>query len=303
MNFEHSVEQNVCEHTISFAFWRDVAYEFIESYHRKSHLFIEPIQHLFLAEKVLIQFLVQIFRILAPTYKVVGIGQFENVDVRHLAMVSFILRQFVIRFAVKTDLASHSTGESTPKMNNVALLAEYAAFEAAQRVKHITRLRKNFPEFKEYSDTRLNEIYNECVSCFQSKGGGSFLQKYVETHLTIPYSRQVHLDNKGFIVKSGGTSIPDIVFGNPVPGTHISEYPVMALKTSSRERWKTDLSLALKYSPKLFLYTTITDDYPDPTTYGESDKRMLVCATPRAGDLRRYKLGFEDVAGIVSPLL
>lgn len=191
-------------------------------------------------------------------------------------------------------------------MNNVALLSEYVAFEAAQRVKHITRLRMKFPEFKEYSDTRLNEIYNECVSCFQSKGGGAFLQIWVESALkkrNIPYSRQVHLDNKGFIVKSGGTSIPDIVFGNPVPGTHISDYPVMALKTSSRERWKTDLSLALKYSPKLFMYATITDDYPDPTTYGESDKRMLVCATPRAGDLRKYKLGFEDIEAVVMPLL
>jgi len=103
VNFEHSVQQNVCENTISFAFWSHIAYEFIESYNRKSHLFIESIQHLFLAEKVLIQFLVQVFRVFASTDKVIGLSQFENVDVRHLAMVSFILRQFVIRFAVKTE--------------------------------------------------------------------------------------------------------------------------------------------------------------------------------------------------------
>ena len=191
-------------------------------------------------------------------------------------------------------------------MNNVALLAEYAAFEAAQRVKHITRLRREFPKLAAWSDADVNALYNVSVSCFQSKGGGGFLQVWVESALkkrNIPYSRQVHLDNKGFIVKSGGTSIPDIVFGNPEPGTHIRNYPVMALKTSSRERWKTDISLALKYSPKLFLYATITDDYPDPTTFGESDTWMLVCATPRADDLRKYKLGFEDIEAVVMPLL
>ena len=74
VNFQHSIQQNVCEHTISFAFWSDVAYEFIESYHGKSHLFIEPIQHLFLTEEVLIQFLVQVFRVFAPTDKVIGLG-------------------------------------------------------------------------------------------------------------------------------------------------------------------------------------------------------------------------------------
>jgi hypothetical protein len=265
-------------------------------------LFIEPIQHLFLTEEVLIQFLVQVFRVFAPTDKVIGLGQFENVDVRHsLHVLLLILRHEVIRFAVKTDLAFHSAGESNLKMNNSAILAAYAAFKSSQHLQHIARLRRNYPKLADWSDADITSLYSDVVSCFQSKGG-LFFEGHIEHLLAgvgVPFKAQVHLNSDGIIVESGGCTIPDIVFGNPVVGTHISNYAVLSLKTTSRERAKLDTAWTVKHPPKLFLYGTLDDDYPQPKTFGECETRKLICAKPKKRDMRQFKLGFEDLIDLV----
>jgi hypothetical protein len=135
------------------------------------------------------------------------------------------------------------------------------------------------------------------VSCFQSKGGKG-LENLVENALKseqIPFKSQVQLDSNGIIVESNGVTIPDIVFGDPQIGTHISNYAVMSLKTTSRERSKLDTAWTEKHPPRLFLYATLEADYPTPEKFQESPRRKLVCGIPRKKDTREYKLGFEDI--------
>ena len=83
IDFQHSVQQDVRENTVRFTFRSDIAYDLIHFDNRQGYRFFEPVQHLFLAEKVVIQFLVQVFRIFASANKVVFLGEFENVNVRH----------------------------------------------------------------------------------------------------------------------------------------------------------------------------------------------------------------------------
>lgn len=184
-------------------------------------------------------------------------------------------------------------------MNNTAILAAYASFKSAQHLQHLTRLRRNYPKLADWSDADITALYSDVVSCFQSKGG-SFFESHIESLLTgVPFKAQVHLNADGMIVESGGSTIPDIVFGTPVVGTHISNYAVLSLKTTSRERAKLDTAWTFKHPPKLFLYGTLEDDYPQPKTFGECETRKLICAKPRKRDLRQFKLGFEDLIDLV----
>jgi hypothetical protein len=202
---------------------------------------------------------------------------------------------------VKTDGKVSFKKESTHKMNNTAIVAAYADFKSAQHLQHINRLRREFPRLADWSDSDITSVYNTSVSCFQSKGG-SFFEEHIERLLAdagVPFKAQVHLNSDGIIVESGGCTIPDIVFGNPLVGTHISNYAVLSLKTSSRERAKLDTAWTVKHPPKLFLYGTLDDDYPQPKTFGECESRKLICAKPRKRDLREFKLGFEDLIDLV----
>ena len=184
-------------------------------------------------------------------------------------------------------------------MNSVAILAAYASFKSAQHLQHLARLRRNYPKLADWSDADITALYSDVVSCFQSKGG-SFFESHIESLLAhVPFKAQVHLNADGMIVESGGCTIPDIVFGTPVVGTHISNYAVLSLKTTSRERAKLDTAWTFKHPPKLFLYGTLEDDYPQPKTFGECDTRKLICAKPRKRDLRQFKLGFEDLIDLV----
>lgn len=186
-------------------------------------------------------------------------------------------------------------------LSNAAILSAYSAFKAAQHAAHLLRVRTENPELAGLSDEVIDRVYNSVVSCFQSKGG-KFFEKHVETLLTdakIPFKAQVSIDADGMIVSGGGVTIPDIVFGEPVVGTHISNYIVMSLKTTSRERAKLDTAWTNKHPPKLFLYATLEPDYPQPATFGEGHTRRLVCATPRKNDTRAFKMGFEDIPQVV----
>lgn len=80
-------------------------------------MFIEPIQHLFLAEKVVVQFLVQVFGIFTSTDKVVGLGQFENVDVRHSLQVLSLYCDRTLFVFLKSRQSSKKQTIFTPTGN------------------------------------------------------------------------------------------------------------------------------------------------------------------------------------------
>jgi len=196
---------------------------------------------------------------------------------------------------------------ATMALSNASILASYAAFKSAQHAAHIARLRAAHPKLSVFTDDEVTALFHEVVSCFQSKGG-KFFEAHIENLLReagIPFKAQVHVDARGVIVegRNDGDTIPDIVFGNPVVGTHISQYAVMSLKTTSRERAKLDTAWTYKHPPKLFLYATMEDDYPSPKTFDEGPTRKLICATPKARDARQFKLGFEHLVAEVQAAL
>jgi hypothetical protein len=182
-------------------------------------------------------------------------------------------------------------------LNGARVLAAYADHKTATRARHLADMRTRHPKFAGWTDEEIVAVTDDAVSQFQSKGG-KILEQIVEEALTaegIPFKAQVNLDANGIIVESRGVTIPDIVFGSPVVGTHIRDYVVMSLKTTSRERAKLDTSWTDKHPPKLFLYATLAADYPVPEKFNETERRKLVCAVPRTKDTRLYKLNFEDI--------
>lgn len=192
-------------------------------------------------------------------------------------------------------------------ISNASIKEAYASFKSAQHADHLTRLRINHPKFAAFTDDELTSVFKDIVSCFQSKGG-KFFEGHIEELLRnagVPFQAQVHLNEGGFIVEQhgDGDTIPDIVFGTPTIGTHISQYVAMSLKTTSRERAKLDTAWTYKHPPKLFLYGTIESDYPSPSTFGEGPTRKMICCTPKSRDLRQFKLGFEDLVAEVQSAL
>lgn len=189
------------------------------------------------------------------------------------------------------------------KMN---ILAAYQAAKKAEASANIARLRASTPKLESWSDEDIAEFYKTAVSCFQSKQGGRFLETFVEETLTregIPFQAQVRVDGDGMITSGKGVTIPDIVFGTPTIGTHISNYMVLSLKVSSRERSKLDSAWTFEHKPKKFYYGTIEADYPTPDKFKESDTRKLVCAIARKKDTRAFKMGFDDLLAEVKTLL
>jgi len=183
-------------------------------------------------------------------------------------------------------------------LTNKNVLDAWEAHKNKKQVLFLESVRSEFPELAGMSDDRISAFAAKVVSNHQSKDGG-FLEREVETSLKIPFKRQVHIDDSGVVLTSGGKTIIDIVFGTPVVGTHISNYVVGSLKTTSRERWKLDTAWVNKHPPKLFLYISLAADYPSPKTFHEGPTRKLVCATPKKKDNRAFKLGFEDIEATV----
>lgn len=199
----------------------------------------------------------------------------------------------------------HLVYPTMDSLTSEAIRLAYQAFKTDQQQTHFKWLRERNPELRDCSDERLSAIFKDVVSCFQSKGG-KFFEKYVEDRLRdlgIPFQAQVNIDADGIIVSGKGVTIPDIVFGHPEVGTHISNYIVLSLKTTSRERSKLDTAWTQKHPPKMFYYGTIEADYPQPETFQENPKRKLVCVNCRAKDKRTFKMGFAEMAEEVSALL
>lgn len=190
-------------------------------------------------------------------------------------------------------------------LSNESALKAWSDHKDEKKMNLLASIRRLFPEVASMTDDRVFELVALSVSNFQSKDG-AVLEKHVGQTLTIPFKPQVCIDKDGMIVYRGYTKkgevnkfktdkIVDIVFGTPVVGTHISNYAAMSLKTTSRERASQDDHWTRKHPPKLFLYATLSDDYPPPDKFGESETRKLVCATPKKTDDRAFKLGFQDI--------
>ena len=206
-----------------------------------------------------------------------------------------------------TTLPGRFLQPTTMALSNASILADYSAFKTGQHTAHLARLRAAHPKLSAFTDEELTALYQDVVSCFQSKGG-KFFEGKLEGYLReagVPFRAQVHIDSNGYIVegRSDGDTIPDLVFGNPVVGTHISGYVVMSLKTTSRERAKLDTAWTCKHPPKLFLYGTLERDYPSPKTFCEGPTRKMVCAAPRTRDARKFKLKFEDLVAEIQAAL
>lgn len=186
------------------------------------------------------------------------------------------------------------------RLTNESILAALSNFRAVKLANDLKNLRLRHTWIPaDTTDDQLTQLFKDVVSCFQKKAGKA-LEHNIEAWLTeqgIPYKAQVQLNNKGVVVgfgKKRGSTIPDIVFGNPAVGTHISQYIVMSIKISTRERDKLD-GYFHTHAPKLFLYASLDDDYPHPEVFEESDTRKLICATPKKDDTRKFKLGFQDI--------
>lgn len=216
---------------------------------------------------------------------------------------SILLYRMITLSVQKMDLFVAELNLVYPDKMNI--LAAYEHAKKAKASANIPRLRASNPKLESWSDEEILGFYKTAVSCFQSKLGG-FLEKFVEETLTregIPFQRQVQVDEDGMIRSGQGDTIPDIVFGNPKIGTHISEYLVLSLKVSSRERSKLDSAWTFTHKPKRFYYGSITDDYPQPKKFKESETRKLVCATPKKEDSRMFKLDFETFVKEIKTLL
>lgn len=169
---------------------------------------------------------------------------------------------------------------------------------------HVTSLRSHFPKLVDWSDEDIIKVYNYNNSHAQSNRctNGGVLEKFTEGILSdnnIMFSRQVPINKHGIIdVTKTDNKIIDIVFGNPVVGDHISNYRILSLKTSSRERVSED-DWTKVHKPKLYLFGTLGTDYPTPEKFEESDTRKMLCANPRKRDTRVFKLGFNDLVDLI----
>jgi hypothetical protein len=189
------------------------------------------------------------------------------------------------------------------ELTNETVLADMSKVRADKLANHFERKLKLFPYMAGLTYAQMKEQYDDDVSCFQQKVGTT-LEHIVESGLKkrgMLFGTQVQLNKDGIIVgvgKKRGCTKPDFVFPTPVVGTYIGDYIVMSLKTSSRERAKLD-GYFRTHVPKLFLYASLSDDYPHPEDFDEGPTRKLICATPRKNDTRQFKLGFEDIEATV----
>jgi hypothetical protein len=156
------------------------------------------------------------------------------------------------------------------------------------------------------SDLVLLQLYIKSVSLHQSKNShnGKFLENTVISsaldNANIPYRKQVTIDKSGLIVGFNETKkncyhIVDFVIGNEICiGKTITEFGVVSCKTTCRERWTQD-DWSFTYQPKLYLLTTLTNDYPSNARFRESDKRKIITCIPKQNDDRVYPLNYDNL--------
>jgi hypothetical protein len=191
------------------------------------------------------------------------------------------------------------TSETDVNIDN-EILEKIQLLRLRSMAEHIASMRVKFPKLTEWSDAEINELYNCNNSYSQSercKNGGNF-EKCIEQVLygkNIRFAKQIPINKDGIIVsETKNNKIVDIIIGSPTIGMHISNYIVLSLKTSTRERYSED-DWTKVHVPKLYLYGTLTTDYPSPEKFEESATRKMLCINPKKNDTRIFKLRFNDL--------
>jgi hypothetical protein len=168
----------------------------------------------------------------------------------------------------------------------------------------IASLHLKYPKLSDWSDDEIKELCDNINSHAQSQrciNGGNF-EKCIEQILSdkgVEFNRQVPIDKDGYITDTKkNNKIVDFIIGNPIVKHHISEYIVLSLKTSTRERYSED-DWTKVHKPKVYIYGTLKSDYPSPEKFEENETRKLLCVTPKKVDTRKFKLGFNDLFDLI----
>lgn len=186
---------------------------------------------------------------------------------------------------------------------NSRLMTMYHAHEKQKRIEW----RSKMPQL-DISEETWDEIYAKIISHHQGsmQGNGAFFETYIEELLqsnSIPFKRQVTIDVNGIVIgfgiKNKCNHILDIVVGTDIEiGKHISNFCVISLKTTARERWSQDQEWSLKHPPNLFIFLTMKDP-PPAERFQESDTRKIMTCFPKKKDDRKYKLSLNDLISLL----
>lgn len=151
-------------------------------------------------------------------------------------------------------------------------------------------------------DDDIYQMYLSSISIFQSSKNrdGKRLEDVLSTYFTtsgIRHHRQVPLDHDGIITFK--TTLVDFVIVDVKHslkvGSHISNYVVVSVKKTCRERWLQD-DWTFRHRPKKYILFTLSNDYPDPIfKFFESDDRKIITSCPKKRDRRKYKLSPDDL--------
>jgi len=169
-------------------------------------------------------------------------------------------------------------------MYNVDILTKRLATSYHHLESAVCRLRSVYPHML---DKDLENLYNYSVIIHREQAVDTFLEDYIADMLTnkgFKFVRNAYIDDYGRVAKEG--TFVDFIVGTPKIGDNISKFSVISCYT-----WVS----SLKFYPKMFIFATLTNDYPSAAHFMESDTRKIVTATPRPDDDRKFRLNFNDI--------
>lgn len=174
--------------------------------------------------------------------------------------------------------------------------------------KIISSLRNKCSPLEDLSDEIILTIYHSSISISQSikTTNGNDLENMISNFLSeqnISHFRQISVTGEGFLTsrrKDEISRIDFIISKKVLMGDHISNYIVLSVKKSCRERWLQD-AWTFKYPPKKYLLFTLSNDYPDPILkFLEDETRKIITANPKSKDKRKFKLSPDDLVSELS---
>lgn len=147
------------------------------------------------------------------------------------------------------------------------------------------------------TDDEIYKMYESSVSIFQSKQNtnGNSIEDIISKYLSdngISHRRQIPINREGYITtkKNSIALIDFVITNNDTIGTHISNYIVLSVKKSCRERWLQD-EWTFTNKPKKYILFTLSNDYPDPVfKFRECRSRLIITLKQKKKDKRIYKL-------------
>jgi hypothetical protein len=175
-------------------------------------------------------------------------------------------------------------------------------------------LHKNINELKKIDSTItyeiLKQIYLASISIHQRKmqSSGLYFENLISdilTHESINFKTQVTINSDGIIIdcnkKEKCHHIIDFVIYNDqesIINLHISNFIVLSTKTTCRERWTQD-NWTNTIKPKMYILTTLSNDYPPSTRFNENMCRKIITSNPKKRDGRIFKLDFSNLISLL----